>query len=171
MTNRDEKLDRLFKSLPRELAGDDFTGRVIQRLEKRRPPVFSIYKLALVSATAAVVAAATVFSVSYFEQRAERDQLRRELDVVKTRYTEIAGQLDTLQNQPPADPLIYVGSDDQADYVLDISKLHIRVRGRRLPEFPQASPNGTEVIDLGPGYPTQYPFAEVIQASYKGGAI
>jgi cell division protein FtsB len=164
MTNHDEKLGQLLKSLPRERAQEDFTGRVMERLEMRRPPVFSPFKIALVSAAAVVVAATMLSTVSHIQQKAEQNHLKQELKSVKAQYRKIARQIEELKNQPPRDPVIYVGGDDRADYVLDVSKLHIRLTGR---ETPQAMPNRPEVIDLEPTYPS----AGVIQASYQGGAI
>ena len=168
MTTHDEKLDSLLKSLPRERAADDFTGRVLDRIDRSKPPVFLYRRLALVTAAALVTLAVALPSISYFRQKSEKEELRQELRSLKADYREIARQYEMIRTPPEAaamrNAVIYVGGDDSVDYVIDISKLKERLSRQDELKGHRDSPGLT---DLRPAFNN----LPAIPANYQGGSI
>jgi hypothetical protein len=125
---KDESLTEALRSLPRERAGRGFTDAVLARLPGGPPPRhFGAVRLAVAGALLVLLAALPVAlrrpapaptprQARLAELRQERERLALELAEVK-RLAE--GGL----------PVVYLGSDDQTDVVLDLERLARRRPG------------------------------------------
>ena len=112
--NNDERWDEMLQPLSGVRASDGFTSRVLERAKvakRRRTAVRSTLAAAMI----AIVVTSTALSVRREQKQvaleaavaAEREAIRKELEALKT--AEMA-----------AEPVIYVGSADGVDYVLDV---------------------------------------------------
>jgi hypothetical protein len=164
MTDTNRQLDSLFDSLPRERAGEDFTRNVLGELHRRGQSVFPWRKTAFVAAMSAAGVAAVVSVFWYVSGEMRRSRLEQELADIRADYRQIARQLEALDREAEDNLVIYVGSDEQADYVLDLSELQQRLGESTKPAI---SPADRGVV----GKRSPWPSHDAVPAVYQGGPI
>ncbi|RMH22539.1 MAG: hypothetical protein D6696_03065 [Acidobacteria bacterium] len=124
-TADDRWLDRILRDLPRQRASSDFTARVMRRLETPAsgPPRRSWRWLAAAAGLVLVLAA----SWGVAQQRASR-QARAELEALRAEHRALRAELEELrQLEAAARGVVYLGSTDDADWVLDLRRLARRL--------------------------------------------
>lgn len=121
---QDQELRELLDDLPRARASADFTGRTIKRLraEKRRPRTWR--KPILVVAGCTLLFACAVPIWMHVSELNRRAQASSELAALRSEHAQLAAEINTLR-QPANRPLpvLYLGSTDSVDYVLDLRQL------------------------------------------------
>jgi hypothetical protein len=108
-------MDDLLRTLPKERAGEEFTSRVVRRLDETpgKKPTRLVFAAAVV---VVLVAVAGIF----FYQQAEKAKLREEIATLRAEYQALSLEL---QRETGVHPVVYLGGDGRTDYVLDMSKL------------------------------------------------
>lgn len=118
------------RSLPRARADDDFTERVLERIDggRRLPRVPAAVRWA----AAATLAAAVLFAVSVSwpgaagERSGERER-RARIEALEAERLRLAAELEEIRRlasslREPA-PVLYLGGDDDVDLVIDLDRL------------------------------------------------
>lgn len=125
----DSGLDRLLKELPRVPASPGFTGRVLSRLDRRdhreRGGWAGLWpRLALPAAALAATlgAVAVTQQVRAERVRSEAAEARQLLDEIRDEHGRLEEDLREL-HQLAAEPVLYLGGDDDFDLVVDLERL------------------------------------------------
>lgn len=109
-------LDDALRSLPRESALPDFTGRVLERVRHNRRTSW-VARAAIAASLVAVLGGGIAADVHIRQEReakleklrAEREQLQRELDEIK----KVSSEFDRSS--------VYLGSSGEVDLVVDLT--------------------------------------------------
>lgn len=120
------------RSLPRTRADDDFTERVLERIEGRgglrrpRVPVAVRWATAATLAAAAVLAGSISWSGAAGGRAAERER-RTRIEALEAERLRLAAELEEIRRlasslREPA-PVLYLGGDDEVDLVIDLDRL------------------------------------------------
>jgi anti-sigma factor RsiW len=135
--DQDERLDRLLRELPRERAPDAFTRRVLS--EARGRPAGAGFRL---PAWGVAVAAALLVAVPagiWIYNTSQRAALAAEIGALRAQHERLTGELRALRQQmSTTQPVIYLGGDDRADYVLDLKRL-VREQLKGMPPPPPST--------------------------------
>jgi hypothetical protein len=164
MTGSDKHLDNLFDTLPREKAGADFTRNVLGELNRRDARPFPWRRTAFVAVLSAAGVVAVVSVFWHISGERQRSGLEQELAEIRAEYRNISRQLEALDREAEDNSVIYVGSDEQADYVLDLSELQERLGESTRPAI---SPADRGVA----GKRSAWPSHDAVPAVYQGGPI
>ncbi len=122
---RDQELDTLLKSIPREPAHPDF-GTTLQRRLARLEHPSPTHRFAWRGlAFAATVLAVALLSFGLWRTERARDitQDRVQLESLRAEYAAISHDLDQLSSTEPRLPLVYLGGGEQVDVVVDLERL------------------------------------------------
>jgi hypothetical protein len=123
MNDHDRLLDEL-RDLPRVEAGESFTRQVLLRLDDREQSA----RLSLAwprlgwALAATLLLVVTITSAATWEKQRRREELRGELARLRSAQMELLEEFHRTP-QPPASGLVYVGSDDGTDYLLDLGEV------------------------------------------------
>lgn len=116
----DHRIGDLLRELPRERARTGFTARVLQRLDagagrpaRRRRPVTALAAAAL----AAIVISAGILADRAADRRAA--EARQILEQIRAEHGRLERELEKL-SEPP---VIYLGGDENVDFVLDLRQV------------------------------------------------
>ena len=118
------------RALPREAAGEGFTARVLERLDRAPvaarldPNGLPAWRLAAAAALAALALGALVLSLApALPPAAERARPAR-LDALEAEHASLAAELAEIRRlaEEPV-PLLYLGGDDEVDLVLDLGRM------------------------------------------------
>ncbi len=127
MSDVDDKLDQLIRSLPREKASSNFTAEVLARLS--RPEIerpiggFARRPLVWVAAVSVVIVVLAAMAYRGHHERLEHEHaLQHELMAIRSEYKTVIQQFDALRQEARDRNTVYLGSDDQSDYVIDLTK-------------------------------------------------
>lgn len=129
-----DPLDRQLKELPTVRASTRFSERVLERLNEPKVSwALSPVRMAWagVGACALLVAVLTIFS----SHPADRgDSLSAEAVALRRQHALLTEELDRLRARSnEAAPVLYLGSDAEVDYVLDLSPFLLPQTGTVLP--------------------------------------
>jgi hypothetical protein len=115
-----DPLSRALAELPRERAGDGFTGRVLARAAAAEPERGGWPRGAVAAAAALVlVCGATAWRL----ERAQRmENYRGEVQNLQSEHHAIAQELRDLRAAEKP-PLVYLGTNDRVDYYIDLAEL------------------------------------------------
>jgi len=117
---KDERLDELLKSLPREGASDDFTARVLERIEQPRPRFAQQNRWLAAAAVIFIVVLGGITAGRMIEQKREEERLA----AVRAAQAEIARELREVKRlSEQVDPVVYLGSGENVDYLVDFRHL------------------------------------------------
>ncbi len=112
----DTELHNVLKSLPRERASVGFTGRVLRRLE--RPTRRSMPRWAPVAA-----AAILLLTLGFGWREWRHRQTAADLAALLAEKQALQAELEDLRRlTADARPVVYLGSDDRVDLVLDLAR-------------------------------------------------
>jgi len=117
----DPILDAL-RALPRERAGEEFTAAVLRSAPgaATAPPVGS-RPLAALAALLLLVAGVVSWS---WERERRREELRGRVDALWQEQRELERAFADLRRTAAEEPrLLYLGSNDRVDFVLDLDRL------------------------------------------------
>jgi hypothetical protein len=178
----DGKLTELLATLPRERASEDFTARVLQRIEAT-PPQVSGQRWPMW--TPLLAAAALLFIALGFGGRElwHRHQVQESVARYKSLSAEHAAlemELRRLRRLAVVTrPVIYLGGDETVEYVVDLSRSHRRceeasciklasqttdlgsiaptplTQQKEMPSMPTASPHSVEISKIDGLAPAQ----------------
>ncbi len=123
----DHNLGPMLRELPRESAREEFTSRVLARLDAREvqePAMWRRPRLVFAAAAlVAVIASAGVFQAFQYQAgRAEeirRAEARRLLHELRSEHDNLKQEFESLS----APPVVYVGGNEQVDLVVDLSRV------------------------------------------------
>ncbi len=119
-----QRLGRTLRELPRERAKDDFTARVLARLDaprrRRRLPLATLGAAAAAALGLALIAGPLRTAEREESRRQAAAEARRLLEELRRDHQALATELEALAEEPP---LIYLGGDDEVDLVLDLSRV------------------------------------------------
>ena len=170
MKDKQSRLDRLLRTLPRERASEGFRDNVLRaaRLAREpRQPWYSRSGHALALAAAALALGLGLSVSLYMVERGRRAELRREIAELRQEHRRLGVEVNQLRGETRASSgmgrrVIYLGGDDTVDYVLDLERLARRGVGQRLIRAVQpGSPDDVDVeVPWAPG-----------SAPYSGGAL
>jgi hypothetical protein len=127
---KDERLDELLRTLPREKASDDLTRRILEKLDQEEVRPTRARKLVFGFGLAALglVAALSVFL--WLSERARKKEIREQIATLQTEHKLLQARLQEMKRARPERPVVYLGGDDQVDYVLDLRNyLRAQVEG------------------------------------------
>jgi hypothetical protein len=126
--NEDQRLLDDLRNLPRLEAGETFTRQVLLRLDDREDssrlilawPRLSRPRLGWAMA-AALLLVVTIGGATNWEKQRRREEIRGELARLRSAQAEL---LEEFRQAPPpaAEGLVYIGSDDGTDYLLDLGE-------------------------------------------------
>ena len=126
MTMPNDRLDRLFRDLPPERASEDFTPRLLARIAESPQPGPARHSRRFVWTTLAAGAGALALfiALSRLPDRTpvSRADLRSEVADIRRQHDLLARELSNLRAKTEeAAPVLYLGSIDEVDYVVDLS--------------------------------------------------
>lgn len=117
----DHRIGDLLRELPRERARSGFTVRVLERLDAGEAgrPAFLWRPVAVLAAAA--FAAVAIPAGILMDQAADRKaaEARQILEEIRAEHSRLERQLEGLA-QPP---VIYLGGDENVDFVLDLRRV------------------------------------------------
>lgn len=116
----DRALDALLEDLDRPPVGDDFARGVFHRLERRRTRTRALRQLG------AAVAAVAVAIAGWWSLDARRHQQAAQQEMAALRAEILALRQELVSLERTADagrPVLYLGSTDEVDLVLDLQRL------------------------------------------------
>jgi len=113
----EENLGNLLRSLPRERASEEFTDRVMSRLEEGRRPFVFQPRFALAASIALVVAAWV--GVDRWQAMQQEEQTNQRIHTLKAEIEKIQGDIRLLRDLAP---VLYLGGNEEVDFVLDLGK-------------------------------------------------
>ena len=117
----DQQLNELFRSLPRQDSSHGFTDAVLSRLDDQTGAETRFPWKA-----AAVVTLAVLLGGLTGQTLIERQQHRDRLDAFRTEQQRIEQQIEELRGlTSQAESLIYLGSDGDTDYVIDLRDVEL----------------------------------------------
>jgi hypothetical protein len=135
----DERLTRLLGALPRETAGDDFTRRILARLDEAERATARPDRAAWLGRLALPVAAAVVLVVALLARLepssgppAGAAEARRLLEEIRREHGRLEGELAALR-QDRGSPVLYLGGDEEVDLVLDLGRVRELPQGTARP--------------------------------------
>lgn len=119
---KDERLDHLLRRLPRETAGPQFTDRVLAALDAppRQP---TGVRRAAPWVAAAVIVAGVAGGGLWLMERARRSELVAQIAELKQQHRQLRAELRSLRERVDHRRVIYLGGNEQVDYVLDLGRL------------------------------------------------
>ncbi len=124
MDRLDDKLDALFRSLPRERASSDFTQRLLLRVGEARHKSRRGRRLLFVAVPVTAVAAVCITSFAWFvHERAERERMRAEYAAIQDEYDRLLAQHDHYERDLVEFTAFRLGGDRDSELVLDLSGL------------------------------------------------
>lgn len=118
-----DPLDELLQGLPRVRASDDFTGRVLAELEgrPRRTPRPGAVGWAV--AAALLLVALLIGGLRVEQQQAAGERASRAAEL-RSEHESLRQDLARLKSQAEQErPVVYLGSTDQIDLVLDLTSV------------------------------------------------
>lgn len=117
----DHRIGELLRELPRERARTGFTARVVRKLdapEAGRPAL----RWRPVAALTAALFAAAALSSGLLHERAESvraAEARQLLEEIRAEHGRLAREVEEM-SEPP---VIYLGGDEDVDFVVDLSRV------------------------------------------------
>ena len=126
-----DPLIEALRDLPRETASDDFTSRVMERLEHERdtPSRPRLWIVAL--ATVLGLAIGLPWLEDSRDQR-RADDLAARTRELKERHRALELELEEIRTRYEHErPVVYLGGDDEVDFVLDLRPLAEELATRR----------------------------------------
>ena len=114
----EEHIRNLLSSLPREEASEDFTERVMSRLDEAKRPAYQQPRLAL--AASLVLIAAAWFGFSQWQSSIEEQQTDARIRTIKSDVQQLQNELRLLRDLAP---VLYLGGNENVDFVLDVRQL------------------------------------------------
>ena len=119
----DDQLQEALSSLPRERAGLGFTAGVLRRIEAPGPRFLA----APWSRWAAAAAAVLVLTLGLGWREWRHRQSAERLRVLLAEKHELEAEIEALRRlAAEASPLVYLGSEDRVDLVLDLERFRRR---------------------------------------------
>lgn len=152
----DQQLDDLLRSLPRESPTTGFAARVVRATQDRSArPVAGRFTVTSGMLASAALAAAVVVAILVFGPMprdaspgiADREAPTRDVADLEDEYQRLAAELEALETlRATARPVVYLGSGNKTDFVLDLDRLARRhaMRGDRATTSPIPIPDNSE---------------------------
>lgn len=166
MSNRDKELDRMFRSLPRVRASEDFTQRFLVRYRDRRQTLRHGPRLVMgVAAAAAAVAVFVTSAVWQQRQLAERERMEAELAAIRRDYLQLVSQHHGYRAELTQLAVLRLGGAGDSEIVLDLSDID---RFEPLPNEGRVGETGTLFGPEGKGAPFELP---LVAPGHSGGTI
>lgn len=128
MKSNPDLLDRCLRQLPRHRASSNFTARVMRKIEdlpqtgSARRSLRPVW--ATLAATLVAAAAVTVLTMTRepLEIRSDEAPKSTEIEDLRRQHDLLARELSELRSRAEgAAPVLYLGSVDEVDYVLDLT--------------------------------------------------
>jgi hypothetical protein len=126
---QEKALDALLGSLPRLRARPGFADEVLARAARRgeagaeRARRAGRPRLRLAMAGALLACGGVVAGV-WIQQATRRSEIAEEIATLKREHARLSSELSRLREQAGClRPVVYLGGDERADYVLDLRKL------------------------------------------------
>jgi hypothetical protein len=163
------ELQNVLKALPREQAAVGFTARVLRRIEQPSPRWLAPRWLAPRWATAAA-AAILALTLGFGWREWRHHQAVADLKALLAEKQALEAELDDLRRlTAEARPVVYLGSDDRVDLVVDLARFSRQGGfGSRPPAAgtPLVDPRREHPARSRPADPRKQPDARVLRAVY-----
>ncbi len=140
MTHQQDPLTEQLASLPEVRASNDFTDRVLARLDE---PGRSERGLAKPLAWSAAAAIALVVATLVFRSAGipEAERLSAEVTEIRRQHLLLTEELHRLRRRTQnTAPVLYLAGSDRVDYVLDLSPFILSETGHALPASNRSEP-------------------------------
>lgn len=122
----DDRLSAALESLPREQAGPEFTAGVLRRIEPATPRWLPAERPARRWAPLAA-AALVVLTLGFGWREWRHRQMAESLQALLAEKQALEAELESLRRLTrAARPVVYLGSDDEVDLVLDLERFRRR---------------------------------------------
>jgi sensor domain CHASE-containing protein len=122
----EEHIRNLLSSLPREEASDDFTDRVLNRLDSVKRPIYLEPRLALAVSVLLLVAA--WYGLRQWQSSVDEQQTNAQIRSIKTEVQQLQNDIRLLRDLAP---VLYLGGTENVDFVLDVRQLARETEGDR----------------------------------------
>lgn len=134
MKQHEDSLSSELASLPSIGATEGFTHEVVRRADQGElPPGFPAAGRLTKAGVAAAVGVALLAGATLYRIN-QKPALTTEVAEIRREHDALSLELDRLRQETrEAAPVLYLGSDDQVDYVLDLSPFILSQTGGRLP--------------------------------------
>jgi hypothetical protein len=118
----DQQIGELLRELPRERARTGFTARVVQKLDAREAGRPALRWRPVAALTAALLVAAALSAGLLQKRQAETvrtAEARQLLEEIRAEHGRLAREVEEI-SEPP---VIYLGGDEDVDFVVDLSQV------------------------------------------------
>ena len=120
----EEHLRNLLSSLPREEASDDFTDRVLNRLDSVKRPIYFERRLALAASLLFIVAG--WYGLRQWQSSVEKQQTDARIRSIKSEVHQLQNDIRLLRDLAP---VLYLGGTENVDFVLDMRQFARETEG------------------------------------------
>lgn len=126
----DEDVQRLFRDLPNVPVSNDFTDKVLRRLDERpkagglRSPRLVLAGLAAVVVIGVATSGISLRAMKTLQARYERSQTAKRVEALREEYRTLETELDKLRRlTDELEPVIDLGGTEDVDFVFDLRQL------------------------------------------------
>jgi hypothetical protein len=135
----DQELSEILRSLPKEKAGEDFTARLLTRLDAA-PPTSSAWSLQrwprhrlVLAASLCLILFGGIFGARHWQRVEARREALAELAELRGEQRALERELAELVALTRSDPVVYLGGSEEVDVVIDLGNLARRQQGSARP--------------------------------------
>lgn len=134
-TENDPRIEEALRSLPRETAGAEFTARILQRLNE--PPRETLpVRWTRVAALAAIVLCVLGLGWrTWLGHHHEQQTAEARFELLLAEKKALEAELRSLRRMTEVAQPVYLGSNNNVDWVLDLARFHRRGAPNLDPEF------------------------------------
>ncbi len=127
MTNRldDRKMSEGLENLPRHQTSEDFTDKIMSRLEQRRSRRLQMVPGGVwVIATALVLAIGIFVGVKTLNDRRQEIAYQQRVEAIRDQYQQIHSDVNNLRREASQSPaVVYLGGNETFGLVVDLADL------------------------------------------------
>ncbi len=141
----DQQLSEILRSLPKERADEDFTAKLLTRLEASPPATSSTvtrYRFAVAACLCLILLGGGLVGAWHWQRLDTKRQTLAELDALRSEQRTLERELAELVALTRSEPIVYLGGSEEVDLVIDLANL----ARRQYPTRPArlASPAGQQ---------------------------
>jgi len=132
----DQELSEILRALPKERVGEDFTARLLARLDASPAVTSSTVsprRFALAAALCLAVLGGGIVGAWHWQRVEARREALAELEELRGEQRALEHELAELVALTRSDPVVYLGGSEEVDLVIDLGNLARRRQGSAVP--------------------------------------